>query len=103
MRTHPESSGAQRAQKDASKEFETEYKKKILEAQAKGDYEAMGKLVQEMQMKASELSLKTEEQHKEPISVNLALNTGSGETIDPDAVVYEQSGVIALKALRCDS
>jgi hypothetical protein len=91
--------GSEKSAEDASKNFEQEYKKKILEAQAKGDYEAMGRLAQEMQSKAGELALKTEESKKEPISVNVGLNESGGEVIDPDAVVHEQSGVIVLKRL----
>jgi hypothetical protein len=91
--------GTTKSAEDASKELEKEYKKKILEAQAKGDYEGMAKVVQEMQQKISQLSLTTEEAKKEPISVNIDLNVGGGGVIDPDAVVHEQPGVIALKAL----
>jgi len=91
--------GSRKSSERASKDFEEEYKKKILEAQAKGDYEAMGKLAQEMQQKAGELSLKTEEAKVEPINVSVELNFGASATIDPDAVVHEESGVIALKSL----
>ena len=91
--------GSAKSAESASKDFEEEYKKKILEAQAKGDYEAMGRLAQEMQAKAGQLALKAEEQKKEPISVNVQLNASGSETIDPDAVVHEQSGVIVLRRL----
>jgi hypothetical protein len=91
--------GSSKSAENASKELEQEYKKKMLEAQAKGDYQAMATIAQEMQQKVGELSLKTEEARKEPISVNVGLNEGGGGTIDPDAVVHEQQGVIALKAL----
>lgn len=91
--------GSSRSAENASKELEKEYKKKMMEAQAKGDYQDMAKLAQEMQKKMGELSLKTEEGKKEPIHVNISLNGGGSETIDPDAVVHEQAGAIALKAL----
>jgi hypothetical protein len=71
----------------------------MLEAQAKGDYQEMAKLGQEMTQKIGQLSLKTEESKKEPINIQVNVNGGGGESIDPDAVVHEQSGVIALKAL----
>jgi hypothetical protein len=91
--------GSSKSAESASKDLEKEYKKKMMEAQAKGDYQEMSKLAQDMQKKMGELSLKTEEGKKEPIHVNIGLNNGGGETIDPDAVVHEQGGVIALKAL----
>lgn len=91
--------GSSKSAESASKDFEEEYKKKILEAQAKGDYEAMGRLAQEMQAKAGQLALKAEEEKKEPISVNVQLNASGSETIDPDAVVHEQTGVIVLRRL----
>lgn len=95
--------GTTKSAENASKELEKEYKKKIMEAQAKGDYQEMSRLSQEMQQKYSQLSLKTEEGKKEPISVSIGLNVGGGGTIDPDAVVHEQSGVIALKDLAAAS
>ena len=95
--------GSSKSAEDASKELEKEYKKKILEAQGKGDYEAMGKIAMEMQQKIGELSLKAEEGKKEPISVHIAFNEGGGGVIDPDAVVHEQPGVIALKSLDAPS
>lgn len=92
--------GTKKSAENASKDLEKEYKKKIMEAQAKGDYQEMSRLSQEMQKKYSELSLKTEEGKKEPIRVTVGLNVGGGGgVIDPDAVVHEQAGVIALKDL----
>ncbi len=91
--------GTSKNAEDASKDLEKEYKKKMLEAQAKGDYQEMSRLAQEMQQKAGQLSLKTEESRKDPIRVNIGLNSGGGESIDPDAVVHEQSGVIALRQM----
>jgi hypothetical protein len=91
--------GSSKNAESASKDLEKDYKKKMMEAQAKGDYQEMSRLAQEMQKKMGELSLKTEEGKKEPIHVNIALNSGGGETIDPDAVVHEQEGAIALKTL----
>ena len=63
----------------------------------------MGKLAMEMQQKISALSLKAEEGRKEPISVHIGFNEGGGGTIDPDAVVHEQPGTIALKSLDAPS
>jgi len=91
--------GSEKSAENASKELEKEYKKKLMEAQAKGDYQEMARLSQEMQQKSGQLALKTEEGRKEPIHVDVGLNIGGGGTIDPDAVLVEQSGVIALKDL----
>jgi hypothetical protein len=77
--------------------MEKEYQKKVAEAQAKGDYQAIAKLAQEMQQKAGEMQLKTIEGKKEPIDIQVTINSGSGESIDPDAVLFEKTGVIALK------
>jgi hypothetical protein len=92
--------GTKRKAEDASKDLEKEYKKKMLEAQAKGDYQEMAKLGQEMTKKMGQQSLETEESQKEPINIHINLNGGDGEPIDPDAVVHEQSGAIALKTLN---
>jgi hypothetical protein len=91
--------GSAKSAEKASDDLEKEYKKKMMEAQAKGDYQEMSRLAQEMQKKMGELSLKTEEGKKEPIHVDIGLNIGGGGTIDPDAVLHEQPGVIALKDL----
>jgi hypothetical protein len=81
-----------------NKDFQKEYEKKMLEAQAKGDYQAMAKLSQEMQQKASQLQMKAAEVRKDPINVSVAFNSNPGTTIDPDAVVFEKPGVIALRS-----
>jgi hypothetical protein len=91
--------GSTKKAEGESKDLEKEYKKKMLEAQAKGDYQEMAKLGQEMTQKMGQQSLKSEEAKKEPININISVNGGGGEPIDPDAVVHEQAGVIALKAL----
>jgi hypothetical protein len=103
-RYYPVSAGANReygsgkAAEKASTELQEEYQKKIAEAQAKGDYQAMSKIALEMQQKAGAIQLKAVEGKKEPISVHVIFNSNPGATIDPDAVVFERSGVIALKA-----
>jgi hypothetical protein len=89
--------GTEKAAQKSNKDLEKEYKKKMMEAQAKGDYAAMGKLAQEMQQKASQTQMQAEETHKDPIDVQVMLNNFSGNTIDPDMVVLEKPGVIALK------
>jgi hypothetical protein len=89
--------GGEKKAKKSQKEIEAEYKKKMMEAQAKGDYQEMSKVVQEMQQKLGQSQMAAEESRKEPIDVSLQFNSNPGQTIDPDAVVFERPGVIALK------
>lgn len=81
----------------SQKEIEAEYKKKMMEAQAKGDYMEMSKIAQEMQQKAGKAQMEAESAKVEPIEVSLQFNANPGQAIDPDAVVFEKPGVIALK------
>jgi hypothetical protein len=74
-----------------------EYQKKMLEAQAKGDYATMSKMAQEMNQKMSQQQLSAVDAKKEPVDVSVEFNDYGGATIDPDAVVFERPGVIALK------
>jgi hypothetical protein len=89
--------GAEKKAKKSQKELETEYKKKMMEAQAKGDYQEMSKIAQEMQQKLGQAQMAAEDAWKEPIDVSLQFNSDPGQAIDPDAVVFERPGVIALK------
>jgi hypothetical protein len=90
--------GTQKKTEDENKDLQKEYQKKMAEAQAKGDYVALSKLATEMQQKAGQMQLKATESHKEPIEVSVRLNNNPGAVIDPDAVVFEHHGVIALKS-----
>ena len=81
----------------SGKEIEKEYQKKMLDAQAKGDYQEMAKIAQEMQKKMASAQSNAIGSHKEPIAVSLRFNSNPNATIDPDAVVFERPGVIALK------
>jgi hypothetical protein len=90
-------SGAEKKAKKSEKEAEAEYKKKMMEAQAKGDYQEMSKVAQEMQQKMGKSQLEAESSKKEPVEINIQFNSNPGQTIDPDAVVFEKPGVIALK------
>ncbi len=92
-RRYSTSVGKEKAEKD----LQDEYQKKILAAQAKGDYAAMGKIAQEMQQKMAQSQMKASEVQKDPIEVNVQLNNNPGTTVDPDAVLYEKPGMIALK------
>ena len=90
--------GTQKKTEEESRDLQKEYQKKIAEAQAKGDYAAMSTIAQEMQQKAGAMQLKATETQKDPIQVSVRLNNNPGETIDPDAVLFERPGVIALKS-----
>lgn len=94
-----EGGGALTAEK-TEKELEAEYKKKIMEAQAKGDYQAIQTLSQEMMQKAMSNQMAAEEARRDPVRVYVTINGGAYATIDPDAVVFEKPGVIALKSLQ---
>jgi hypothetical protein len=81
----------------ANKDFQKEYQQKMLDAQAKGDYQAMAALGQEMSKKASEMQKKTATKQKDPITVEIQINQNPGTTIDPDGVLLEKSGMIAIR------
>jgi hypothetical protein len=81
----------------ANKDFEKEYQQKLLDAQAKGDYQAMAAISQEMQKKMSERQKKATEKQKDPIQVDVQINQNPGNTIDPDGVLLEKPGVIAIR------
>jgi hypothetical protein len=89
--------GTEKAVAKTNANLEKEYKKKMMEAQAKGDYMAMQKLAQEMQQKMGQTQVQAVDSHKEPIDISVSLNAFTGATIDPDAVVLEKPGMIALK------
>jgi hypothetical protein len=89
--------GADKSAEKSQKDLEKEYQKKIAEAQAKGDYAAMGTIAQEMQKKSGELQLKKMEASKVPIEIRISINSNGGEAIDPDGVLFERTGLIALK------
>lgn len=89
--------GADKQAKKSQEEIEKEYQKKMLEAQATGNYEAMTTLAQEMVQRASAAQMAAEEARREPITVQLNFNSHASDTIDPDAVVFEKPGIIALK------
>lgn len=90
--------GAEKKTKKNEKEMGEYYKKKMLEAQAKGDMQEMMRLSQEMQIKAGQAGLEQmEAEKKEPIEVRVNLNSNPSQTIDPDNVVFEKPGVIAIR------
>jgi hypothetical protein len=94
--------GAEKMGKKSEKEIEAEYRTKILAAQAAGNYEAMSKIAEEMMQKSSQAQMAVEEAKREPVDISVRFNNNPGATIDPDAVVFESPGVIALKSSRGD-
>jgi hypothetical protein len=91
--------GTQKKSQESSEELQKEYQTKLLEAQAKGDYAAMAKISQEMSQKISKTQLEATESYKDPIEVSIQFNGNPGATIDPDLVLFERSGAIALKTI----
>lgn len=72
-----------------------EYQKQLMEAQARGDYEAMAKISQEMQQKVMQVAVAN--QDKRPVDISVSANTGDSGTIDPDSVVRDGEGFLALR------
>ena len=89
--------GSKKTTEKSAKEMGKEYQKKMAEAQAKGDMQTVVKLTQEMQQMVGQMQLKAVEGDKEPIRADIQFNVGRTDAIDPDAVVFEKTGVIALK------
>lgn len=84
--------------KAKKKEMSEYYQKKMLEAQAKRDVQEIVRLSQEMQMKAGYAGLEQmEAEKKEPVKIEVNLNSNPSQAIDPDNVVFEKPGVIALR------
>ncbi len=77
------------------KQLEQDFQKQLMEAQAKGDYDAIAKLSQDMQAKA--MAMAQANQQNQPIQIGIQANGGGGQTIDPDTVVRDGVGFIALK------
>jgi hypothetical protein len=89
--------GADKSAEKSEKDLQKDYEKKIAEAQAKGDYQAIAKIAQEMQQKSGQMQLKKIEGKKVPIDIHININSSGGEAIDPDGVLFEKPGLIALK------
>lgn len=72
--------------------------KKMSDAMAAGNYDEVGKIQQQMMQQANVAqSAAVTAGAKGTIDVDIHLNQGGGETIDPDAVLFERPGVLALK------
>ena len=84
----------------ANKKAGVDYQKKVLEAQAKGDYQEMSRIMQEMQQQTSKTAyagVQAQEEKKLPIEVTVQLNNSEYKGIDPDMVVMERKGALALR------
>ena len=90
--------GSQKKGAQAQEELQKEYQKKMAEAQEKEDYATIARLAKERQEKLSEMRSGETEGRKAPISVSVRFNFNPGAAIDPDAVLFQSPGVIALKS-----
>ncbi len=83
----------------ANEQAAQEWQKKYMEATAKGDTAAMNKMMQEYQQMIANLQLqamKAQTEQKVPVTVDIRINDYASAAIDPDSVVLEKPGVIAL-------
>jgi hypothetical protein len=81
----------------AAEEFQAKY----VAAMAAGNYEAVEKMMQEMQ--AIQMAAMAPAKKKEPLQVYVQFNMNPSVGIDPEAVVLEQPGVIALRQKELNS
>jgi len=77
----------------ASEDFQAKYSAAI----ASGDEEAIMKMMEQMQLMAQQAAAASMAPQKQPMTVYVQFNTGGGTGIDPDAVVFERAGVIAIR------
>lgn len=90
--------GSRRISQQATSQMQ-DLQKKLSDAVAAGNYEEMGKLQQQMmqQVNAAQGAAVTANA-KGTVEVTIRLNEGGGQGIDPDAVLFERPGVLALKS-----
>lgn len=77
------------------KTLEKEYQQKMMAAQASGNYQAMAQLSQEMQQKAMGQAMAN--QNKSPVNMSVDVDSGAEGTIDPDGVIRDGVGFIAIR------
>lgn len=87
------SKDSQASAEQAGADFQAKYAAAI----ASGDYGAMEKMMEEMQAVSQQAAAAAMAPQKQPMTVNVQFNTGGGTGIDPDAVVFEKAGVIAIR------
>lgn len=73
-----------------------EYQKQLLAAQAKGDYQAVAKITHELQQKV--LQQASANQSLGSIDINVSANTEDAQTIDPDSVLRDGEGFLAVRS-----
>jgi hypothetical protein len=77
------------------KKLELEYRKKMMAAQAAGNMQAMAQIAQEMQQKAVGQAMANE--GKAPVNMSVDADSGAEGTIDPDSVLRDGVGFIAIR------
>ncbi|HET6725924.1 MAG TPA: hypothetical protein VFH85_07965, partial [Gammaproteobacteria bacterium] len=87
--------GAQNEREQQQRELAAAYQKKIVAAEAAGDYETMQKLVGQQQAQSMRQSMPF--QQKDPVAVSISVNDTQSMTIDPDAVRRDGAGFLALR------
>ncbi len=85
-----------KAAEESSEAAEKDLERKMMEAVAKGDYSA----IMELQKGVGTLAVQdadTKSAAKKPIAITLEANDYRDSAIDPDGVIFEKKGLIALK------
>lgn len=90
------SGGGEKKAKKSQEQIGQEYEKAVAEAMAKGNYQEMAKLSEELQKKMGEAHLAEVTGRKAPIDIQIMLNAYQNHTLDSDMVVFEKPGVIAV-------
>ena len=72
-----------------------DYQKQIMAAEAAGNYQEVMKITQKMQARA--MAQASANQGMPPLEINLSVNTGDANTIDPDSVIRDGRGFIAIR------
>lgn len=79
----------------AQQKIAAEYQQKVQAATAKGDYQAVSQYTQEMQAKL--MALSNGGQSMGELDMNVTANDGGSLTIDPDSVLRDGAGFIAVR------
>lgn len=80
---------------DTQQALQAQYQKDMLAAQAKGDYEALAQIAQKYQAQAMQQAAVA--QMAQPIDMHIEANRDDSATIDPDSVVRDGPGFIAIR------
>lgn len=82
---------------DSAEQAAANFKAKYAAAMASGNYEALEKMMEDMQAVTQQAAAVAMAPQKRPMTVYIQFNMRSSTGIDPDAVVFEKAGVIALR------